>query len=70
MIYDDRLIANRQPFPVVQLVQQGRARRKRTGKKEKSKKRVKTEARARARQHIFFKKGSFPEPGVDCKLPK
>ena len=68
MIYDDRLIANRQPFPVVQLVQQGRARRKRTGKKEKSKKRVKNGARAR--QHIFFKKGSFPELGVVCKLPK
>ena len=64
MIYDDRLIANRQPFPVVQLVQQGRARRKRTGKK-KSKKRVKTGAMAR--EHIFLKKDLFRNPVLSAR---
>ena len=64
MIYDDRLIANRQPFPVVQLVQQGRARRKRTGKK-KSKKRVKTGAMAR--EHIFLKKDLFRNPVLSSR---
>ena len=64
MIYDDRLIANRQPFPVVQLVQQGRARRKRTGKKKVQKK---SEDWGESREHIFLKKDLFRNPVLSAR---